>query len=101
MTALSASQQVLSPTSPQVQQQQQQQQQLPAPSSISTPSFIEQEQVPMHVEEQIEYLNSTYKHFQSCVLPAYPNCRIYLCGTIHVTQASVQFVKEGRSHKHH
>ena len=48
------------------------------------------------LEDQIKYLNATYKHFHSCLLPAYPNCRIYLCGTIHVTQDSVHFVKDGK-----
>ena len=63
------------------------------PQSPSQP--IQPRPVSSYVDEQIKYLNSTYKHFQPCFLPAYPNCCVYLCGTIHVTQRSVHFVKDG------
>tara|TARA_A100001015_G_scaffold3326_1_gene4483 strand:+ start:1403 stop:1951 length:549 start_codon:yes stop_codon:yes gene_type:complete len=73
----------------------------PQPIELNSPSksqLSSRELYPVspYIDEQIKHLSTTYKHFQPCFLPAYPDCRVYLCGTIHVTQNSVQFVKDGK-----
>lgn len=46
-------------------------------------------------KDQVSILAQTYKNkFVQCSVPLIPNCKVFLCGTLHVTKNSADFVKE-------
>ena len=45
--------------------------------------------------DQVSILSQTYKSkFVQCSVPSIPNCKVFLCGTLHVTKNSADFVKD-------
>jgi hypothetical protein len=45
--------------------------------------------------EQVALLSQAYRgKFVPCTIPSAPNCKVFLCGTLHVTKASADMVRD-------
>jgi pheromone shutdown protein TraB len=62
---------------------------------IDKPEFLPSFITTMQANEEIDKLLTKYKDkIVCCANPHFPHCEIYLCGTLHVSQASVDMVRE-------